>query len=75
MHRQFDLVREDRFDCNIKLRRPMPMLWLEFLGVMSVLFGVYVLMEPFRMSIPWIPKQYPNQGKIHYTFDLESDVE
>lgn len=71
MHPHFDLVREDRHDCNAKLRYPMKILWFQFLAVMGGTFGIYLLMENVKMSIPAIPRQYPSTDKKHYTFELE----
>lgn len=71
MHEQADLVRYDRYDCDAKLPKPMWMLWAEFLGVMAVLWVLHVMFEEVKMSIPWSAQQYPGQGKVHYTFELE----
>ncbi|CAH0558706.1 unnamed protein product [Brassicogethes aeneus] len=69
LHREFDLMREDRYDVSAKLRWPMWIYWAQFLGVMAGCFAVYALAERVKMFPAVIPRQYPSQGKIHYTFE------
>lgn len=75
MHRDFDAIREDRFDCNIDEKLPVSLgrMWFTFLGVLFGLFSINLICENFKMSIPCIPKQYPSHGKTHYTFEVEDN--
>lgn len=66
-------MRYDRYDCNLQLRRPLRYLWLESLAWFGGLFGLYYVFDFVKMSLPTIPQQYPNQGKVHYTFELEDN--
>ncbi|XP_056636758.1 NADH dehydrogenase [ubiquinone] 1 beta subcomplex subunit 8, mitochondrial [Diorhabda carinulata] len=69
LHAEYDLLREDRYDVSVKLRRPMWFLWAQFLGVMFGTFGIYYLLENVKMFHSVMPRQYPKEGKVHYTFE------
>ncbi|KAJ8937718.1 hypothetical protein NQ318_015461 [Aromia moschata] len=69
LHAEYDLLREDRYNVNAKFRKPMWYMWAQFLGTMFGTFGIYLLFEKIRMFPAVLPKQYPNQGKEHYTFE------
>nr|CAH7730570.1 unnamed protein product [Callosobruchus chinensis] len=69
MHDNFDLYREDRYDVSAKLRRPMWFYYAQFLGVMFGTFFIYSLLENVKMFHPVVPRQYPGDGKKHYTFE------
>jgi NADH dehydrogenase (ubiquinone) 1 beta subcomplex subunit 8 len=71
LHAEFDLMREDRYNVSAQLRYPMWMQWLQFLGVMFGTFAVYAILENFKMFHPLTPRQYPGDGKVHYTFEPE----
>jgi NADH dehydrogenase (ubiquinone) 1 beta subcomplex subunit 8 len=42
---------------------------LSFLGLMTACFSLYFWLEDYKMFPAVLPKQYPNQGKKHYTFE------
>ncbi|KAJ8933485.1 hypothetical protein NQ314_013983 [Rhamnusium bicolor] len=69
MHAEFDLMREDRYDVNAKLRRPMWFQWAQFFGAMFGSFSLYYLFEQIKMFPAVLPKQYPGDGRKHYTFE------
>ncbi|CAG9858460.1 unnamed protein product [Phyllotreta striolata] len=69
MHVEFDLLRDDRYDVNQKLKYSMWMQFAMFVGVVGTLGTIYLLMENVKMFHSAIPKQYPNKGKTHYTFE------
>lgn len=69
MHTEFDLVREDRYDVNARFRKPMWYIWLQFLGTIAGFYALYFLFENVKMFPAVVPKQYPGQGKKHYTFE------
>ncbi|CAH1176184.1 unnamed protein product [Phaedon cochleariae] len=71
MHADFGLIREDRYDVNAKLKRPLWFYWAQHLGTMIGLYCIYSLFENVKMFHALVPKQFPNQGKTHYTFERE----
>ncbi|XP_063906292.1 NADH dehydrogenase [ubiquinone] 1 beta subcomplex subunit 8, mitochondrial-like [Zophobas morio] len=71
MHAEFDLMREDRYNVSARLRYSLRTQWLQFLGVMFGTFGIYCIFEKFKMFHPLVPRQYPIDGKKHYTFETE----
>ncbi|KAJ8971749.1 hypothetical protein NQ314_000566 [Rhamnusium bicolor] len=72
LHVEFDLVREDRYDVSLKLRRPM---WFQLAQCLGAIFGyyaLYALCEKAKMFPAVLPKQYPGDGRKHYTFETKS---
>ncbi|CAH1111016.1 unnamed protein product [Psylliodes chrysocephalus] len=71
LHAEYDLIREDRYDVSAKLRVPLWGMWAQFLGTMFGTYIIYRLLDNVKMFHSVIPKQYPNNGKTHYTFDSD----
>ncbi|RZC40490.1 NDUF B8 domain containing protein [Asbolus verrucosus] len=71
LHADFDLMREDRYNVSPQLRFPMWLQWMQFLGVMFGTFLLYHILENVKMFHAVTPRQYPNDGKKHYTFEQE----
>nr|CAH7752517.1 unnamed protein product [Callosobruchus chinensis] len=67
--KEISTSREDRYDVSAKLRRPMWFYYAQFLGVMFGTFFIYSLLENVKMFHPVVPRQYPGDGKKHYTFE------
>lgn len=44
-------------------------MWLWFVGVMGGTFALYYWLEDKKMFRPAMPKQFPKDGKKHYTFE------
>lgn len=42
-----------------------------FLTYMAVAFTVYYWLDDKRMFRPVLPKAYPNDGKVHYSYDTK----
>lgn len=60
---------EDRYGTAEPLRYSMTTYYMAFLGVMAGCFGLYYFLEDKKMYRPVLPKQYPGDGKVHYTFE------
>ncbi|XP_017784534.1 PREDICTED: NADH dehydrogenase [ubiquinone] 1 beta subcomplex subunit 8, mitochondrial [Nicrophorus vespilloides] len=71
LHADFEMYGEDRYDVMFKHRTPVYKQFFQFTGVMLGIFIVYGVCENFKMFPGLIPKQYPLQGKKHYTFEVE----
>lgn len=56
---------------SAKLRVPLWGMWAQFLGTMFGTYIIYRLLDNVKMFHSVIPKQYPNNGKTHYTFDSD----
>ncbi|XP_045475727.1 NADH dehydrogenase [ubiquinone] 1 beta subcomplex subunit 8, mitochondrial [Harmonia axyridis] len=69
MHVQFDLIREDRYDVNARHLSSCKEQFLQLIGALSFFFGIIWIAEHFKTFQPLVPKQYPEEGKKHYTFD------
>ncbi|KAL3278717.1 hypothetical protein HHI36_016249 [Cryptolaemus montrouzieri] len=69
LHVEFDLIREDRYDVTTKYTPSCKIQYLQFIGVMSGLYLMFWICEHFKCFHAAIPKQYPSDGKTHYTFD------
>lgn len=44
-------------------------LWLQFLGTMTAAYIIYFLFENVKQFPAVTPRQYPGDGKKHYTFE------
>lgn len=69
VHAEADILTDQRYNANEKFQTP---LWKQFLYFSGTVFGVtllYFLMEPYKMSLPVLPKQYPKKDTVHYTFE------
>lgn len=62
---------EDRYDVSARHRYSFFTYFAQFFGVMFGTFGLYYLMEDAKMFPALLPKQYPQEGVKHYTFDTE----
>ncbi|KAL1490702.1 hypothetical protein ABEB36_013356 [Hypothenemus hampei] len=69
LHSDFDMYTEDRYDINRKLRYPLWVMWLQFLGVIGGFAFLHWWTYQFRMFLAATPRQYPTDGKVHYTFE------
>lgn len=69
VHVDFDMYGLDRVNASQKLRFSMQQYALAFFGVMGVSLGVYYYLEDKKMHWPVLPKQYPGDGAVHYTFE------
>ncbi|XP_039962333.1 NADH dehydrogenase [ubiquinone] 1 beta subcomplex subunit 8, mitochondrial [Bactrocera neohumeralis] len=71
LHADIDLYGEDRFSQAEKPRFTNSQYWLSFVGVMSGCLALYYWLENYRMYRPVAVKQYPGDGRKHYTFESE----
>lgn len=67
-----DMIGEDRYNLNYKPLVPGWLQWVQFIGVMVGTGTIYYLCENFKFFVGTIPKQYPRDGKVHYTFEPKS---
>lgn len=65
-----EMTGEDRYDVTVRLRWPIRQQFLAFVGVMTGFATVYYFLDKMKMFRPVIPKQYPIEGKQHYSFEL-----
>lgn len=72
MHVDSDMISEDRYDVNAKPRFSLRVQLAQFIGVMSIAFTLYYMGSKIKFFPGAIPKQYPGQGKVHYTFESKS---
>ncbi|KAI4470708.1 nadh-ubiquinone oxidoreductase ashi subunit [Holotrichia oblita] len=70
-HRDFDLICEERYDLNAKHRTPGWLQWMQFILVLGGFLSIQYFFDRCKMFPGLLPKQYPLQGKIHYTFELD----
>lgn len=61
----------DRFYIDQKLRISMRTQLAWFVLVLAGFFGVYGALEAMPMFRPVLPKQLPQDGQTHYTFELD----
>lgn len=52
MHLDANIISEDRWDCSTKLRYPMYVYWLTFLGVMTVMGFLQWIAEGYKYVHP-----------------------
>ncbi|XP_050714396.1 NADH dehydrogenase [ubiquinone] 1 beta subcomplex subunit 8, mitochondrial-like [Eriocheir sinensis] len=69
LHRDFDMYGLDRVDATNTPRFSTTQQFLAFMGVMTFFVGTYYLMDNNKCHWPLLPKQYPGNGKVHYTFE------
>ncbi|KAK8400209.1 hypothetical protein O3P69_003126 [Scylla paramamosain] len=69
IHAEYDMYGLDRVNASQKLRFSVTQQFLAFMGVMTFFVGTYYLMESRKIHWPLLPKQYPGDGKVHYTFE------
>lgn len=74
-HVDEDIIGEDRYNFNFKPLVPMWMQILQFVGAMIGTYAVYLVCEKVKFFVGTIPKQYPAEGKVHYTFEPQDAVE
>lgn len=60
---------EDRYGTAEPLRFSVKTQALAFGAVMVGFFSLYYWLEDKHMYRPVSPKQYPGDGKVHYTFE------
>ncbi|XP_037935827.1 NADH dehydrogenase [ubiquinone] 1 beta subcomplex subunit 8, mitochondrial-like [Teleopsis dalmanni] len=71
IHADIDLYGEDRYSVAARPRYSNQVYWGTFLGVMTFCFVLYYWLEDKKMFRPVSAKQYPGDGKKHYTFENE----
>lgn len=69
LHADADYYSEDRYSQPCRPRYANSTYWLSFLGVMAGWFLIYFLLEDYKMYRPVAVKQYPGDGRKHYTFE------
>lgn len=69
VHVNVDMYGEDRIDVSAKPRFSLSQQALAFFGVMAGSAVVYYWLEDKKLFRPVLPKQYPSQGEVHYTFE------
>lgn len=60
---------EDRYDVTVRHRVTFWTQWGQFVGVLFGTFAVYYWLERMKWFPAVLPKQYPEDGKVHYTFE------
>ncbi|XP_061394288.1 NADH dehydrogenase [ubiquinone] 1 beta subcomplex subunit 8, mitochondrial [Musca vetustissima] len=68
-HAESDLYSEDRWSQPAPPRYANSTYWLGFLGCMAGCLALYYWLENYRMYRPVAVKQYPGDGRKHYTFE------
>ncbi|XP_029162802.1 NADH dehydrogenase [ubiquinone] 1 beta subcomplex subunit 8, mitochondrial [Nylanderia fulva] len=69
LNHRFEIMGEDRFSYGYKYRIDLRVASAIFLTTMTVLMGLAYLCEPYAVFSPMMEKQYPEKGKVHYTFE------
>merc|ERR1711970_1286912 len=71
LHADMDMYGLDRVDDTTKPRYSLQYQAACFFGVMTTFFIVYSLLDDPQRKMHWpkMPKQYPGEGKVHYTFE------
>ncbi|XP_023218388.1 NADH dehydrogenase [ubiquinone] 1 beta subcomplex subunit 8, mitochondrial-like [Centruroides sculpturatus] len=69
LHAEADLLTDTRFNANQKFLIPVWKQCLCFLGAVAGFTLLYFVSEPFELSPPVLPKQYPKKDVVHYTFE------
>ncbi|XP_068212781.1 NADH dehydrogenase [ubiquinone] 1 beta subcomplex subunit 8, mitochondrial [Palaemon carinicauda] len=69
IHVDYDMHLLDRVDVTTKPRFTLAQQALSFFGVMIALFTTYFYFQDKKLHWNLLPKQYPGQGKAHYTFE------
>ncbi|KAK9746161.1 NADH-ubiquinone oxidoreductase ASHI subunit (CI-ASHI or NDUFB8) [Popillia japonica] len=69
IHKDFDMICEERYDVDAKHRIPGWLQWFQFIAVLGGFFSIQYLMDRCKMFPGQLPKQYPLQGQIHYLFE------
>lgn len=71
LHADIDLIGEDRWGHAEPLRFSLQSQFLTFGAVMVGVFALYYALEDVKMYRPVAEKQYPGDGRVHYTFDTK----
>merc|ERR1711970_394858 len=71
LHADMDMYGLDRVDDTTKPRFTWQIQALAFFGVMTSCFVIYYAVNDPQTKMHWptMPKQYPGDGKVHYTFE------
>ncbi|XP_047101362.1 NADH dehydrogenase [ubiquinone] 1 beta subcomplex subunit 8, mitochondrial [Schistocerca piceifrons] len=69
LHVEFDMFGEDRYDISGRPRFTATQQALAFIGVVGGFFGLYYLLDDYKMFRPVLAKQLPAPGVVHYTFE------
>lgn len=63
------MIGEDRYGTPEPLILPIRKMFLTFAVVMAGFITVYYGLEDHKMYRPVAARQYPSDGKVHYTFE------
>ncbi|XP_071550256.1 NADH dehydrogenase [ubiquinone] 1 beta subcomplex subunit 8, mitochondrial [Panulirus ornatus] len=69
IHPDFDMYGLDRVNISGKFRFSTQDQLLSFLAVMATFLGAYYYLDDQKMHRPVLPKQYPQEGVVHYSFE------
>ncbi|KAK4309205.1 hypothetical protein Pmani_019131 [Petrolisthes manimaculis] len=69
LHQNFDIYGLDRINESQEPRFSSTHQFLSFASVMAFFIGTYYFLENRKMHWPLMPKQFPNEGVAHYTFE------
>lgn len=72
VHAEIDFYDETRVGTPAPLLIPIAHQYAIFISVMVGFWVLYVWLEDKKMFCPVVPKQYPDKGKAHYTFEPKS---
>lgn len=51
----------------------MSFLWLQTLAFIGGSYVLFLIFDNTKISLHALRKQYPGDGKVHYTFELEDN--
>lgn len=69
LHADIDLIGEDRYGTPEDLAIPIGTQALVFIAVMLGVSALYIALDDVKMFRPVAAKQYPGDGRKHYTFE------
>jgi len=69
MHVDADAMVADKWDPNAKYRFSFTYMHMWFIAVFGGAVAVYLLLEPYPHIHPVMSKQFPADGRKHYTFE------
>jgi len=69
LHVDADVLTEDKWNPTTRKRYSFVQMIAWIVAVWGGIIAVYFLVKPFPYFVPVMPKQFPNDGKTHYTFE------
>ncbi|KAK7074750.1 NADH dehydrogenase 1 beta subcomplex subunit 8 ndufb8 [Halocaridina rubra] len=69
IHADADMYGLDRIDGTTKPRFSPYQQAAAFFGVIAACFAIYIYLDDKKLHRPVLPKQYPGDGNVHYTFE------